>query len=83
MTWSDEASRRYSLHYEWPSRLQTATGRAYALAADSLDDAKLEAAILYGSADPKTSPGAYRIVSGARDVVYRYPEALSGRLSVS
>ncbi|HLZ76357.1 hypothetical protein [Phenylobacterium sp.] len=75
MRWSDEAPPRYSLHYEWPSRLQMATARAYALIADSLEDAKLEAAILYACADPEASPHAYRIVRGARTVVYRYPES--------
>ena len=77
MRWSDEAPPRYSLHYEWPCRLQTATAPAYALIADSLEDAKLEAAILYACADPQTSPGAYRIVRGARTVVYRFPEGMS------
>lgn len=74
MNWSDDAPARFSLHYQWPSRLQTATGPAHALIANSLEDAKLEAAILYASADPSTSPNAYRIVEGPLTVVYRYPE---------
>jgi len=79
MKWSDDVPPRYSLHYEGPSRMQTATGRAYALIADSLEDAKLEAAILYACAEPQTPPRAYRIVRGARTVVYRYPEVAASR----
>jgi hypothetical protein len=75
MTWSNEAPPRYSLHYEWPAPAAAgpeACGRK--LVADTLEDAKLEAAILYACADLPL-PAAYRIVRGARSVVYRYPEA--------
>jgi hypothetical protein len=75
MIWSNERPPRYRLHCE------DAGGRrlepAHTLIADSLDDAKLEAAIVYACADFAVVPQSYRIVRGAKRVVYRYPEPLA------
>ena len=77
MSWSNELPERFSLHYDWarPKSPRASAQRAkpQPLIADSLEDAKLEAAILYACAD--RLPPAYRIVKGARRVVYRFPEA--------
>ena len=76
MSWSNDAPPRYSLHFEGSaSPAARPQGCGLKLVADSLEDAKLEAAILYAYADLPTAPKAYRIVKGARSVVYRYPEA--------
>ncbi|HEY3948487.1 hypothetical protein [Phenylobacterium sp.] len=80
MSWSIDPPARFTLHYEWPRKpLRPRAGAArptpLALIADSLEDAKLEAAILY-ACDERTPP-AYRIVRGAKRVVYRFPEAIA------
>jgi hypothetical protein len=66
--WLDTMPSRYTLHYEAPN------GAPHTLIADCLEDAKLEAAILYACVDAPRPPRSYRIVKGARTVVYRYPE---------
>lgn len=75
MRWSDDLRPRYSVRYERPAERRHATVAARHLLADTLEDAKLEAAILYACIDADDLPPAYRIVKGARRVVYRYPEA--------
>ena len=74
MSWCNEAPPRYSLHFEdsaGPTVRPEGCGRR--LVADSLEDAKLEAAILYACVELPQLPPSYRIVKGARSVVYRYP----------
>ena len=73
MRLSDHAPPRFTVHYEWPASRRCGH-EVRQLIADSLDDAKLEAAILYACIDSTTLPPAYRIVRGARRTVYRYPE---------
>jgi hypothetical protein len=76
MSWSNDTPPRYSLHFEeLAGPVARPEGCGLKLVADSLEDAKLEAAILYACVDLPTPPKAYRIVKGARSVVYRYPEA--------
>lgn len=70
---SADLAARYTLHFEWPGR-RPKRGAPRRLIADTLEDARLEAAILYACADGATPPTAYRIVRGARRVVYRYTQ---------
>ena len=65
---------RYTLHYEWPGRRHKSKDAPRRLIAETLDDAKLEAAILYACADGAILPTAYRIVRGARRVVFRFAQ---------
>lgn len=69
-----DAPPRYRVQFEWPEGRPRDARPTRGLIADSLEDAKLEAAILYATADMPRLPQAYRIVRGARTVVYRYPE---------
>lgn len=77
MRWSNDLRPRYSLHFEGPDGRPPRDGQVRSLISDTLDDAKFEAAILYAAVDPAVLPQAYRIVKGARRVVYRYPESPS------
>jgi hypothetical protein len=61
---------RYTLYDDGPVRRRDVSPPRRLLA-ESDEDAKLEAAILYACAD---KPSPYRIVRGARRVIYRYPE---------
>ena len=63
---------RFTLHFEWPAGARRKTPDARLLMGGDLDDAKVEAAIVYACMDEP--PPAYRIVAGARRVAYRYPE---------
>jgi hypothetical protein len=74
MRWSNDLPPRYFLHFGWREGQPEGDGKVRGLIADSLEDAKLEAAILYACADLTKLPTAYCIVKGARRVVYRYPE---------
>jgi hypothetical protein len=65
---------RYTLHFEWPKARPPGAIHAHLLLGDDLDDARVEAAIIYAGLDYETLPPAYRIVCGSRRVVYRYPE---------
>ncbi len=68
-----QTAARFTMHLEWAQGRASSLSRPRALIADTLEDAKLEAAILYACDDAE--PEAYRIVKGARRVVYRFPEA--------
>jgi hypothetical protein len=61
---------RYTLHAEPADARRKA--KPQRLRAATLEDAKLEAAIVFACAEHL--PAAYRIVEGVAEVVYRYPE---------
>jgi hypothetical protein len=65
---------RYTLHFEWPGRRPKPKDAPLRLIAETLEDAQLEAALLYACADGEILPTAYRIVRGARRVVFRYAQ---------
>jgi hypothetical protein len=79
MRWSHDPPARYTVRYEWPARGRQHASRVRSLIADTMEDAKLEAAVLFACIEWPTLPTAYRIVRGARRVVYRYPEAAAAR----
>jgi hypothetical protein len=68
------ATPRYTLHVEWAGDAPDGAADAYLLLAGDLDDAKIEAAIIYAALDYSTLPPIYRIVTGAHRVAYRFPE---------
>lgn len=68
------ATPRYTLHVEWAGDRPDGVADAYLLMAGDLDDARLEAAIIYAGLEFSTLPPIYRIVTSARRVVYRFPE---------
>jgi hypothetical protein len=65
----------YTLHFEWSEDGPVGDTRAHDLEVDSLEMAKLKAAMLYaGASFQRIPPRAYRIEGPDGDPVYRFPE---------
>ena len=65
----------YVVHFEWPFGGQEGQEPSYLICQDTLEGAKLEAALLYATLPfaPK-SPTAYTITGAAEEVVYCFPD---------
>ena len=63
---------RYMVVFEWAGRGHEDVKRE--LTADTLDMAKLQAAMLYAADFEDPGPDAYRIIENGKAEVYRYPE---------
>lgn len=69
----------YAVHFEFNEPMETQIGPRHELQGDTLENAKMEAALLYALADFGTLPAAYTIVQEGRGEVYRYPEVATDR----
>ena len=65
----------FRMYFEWPDGGPVGDLDAHSLTAESLDMAKMEAAMLYaGASFHPTPPEAYRIEGPGGMVLYRFPE---------
>jgi hypothetical protein len=66
---------RYLVQFVWDGDAEDREGARRELAADTIETAKLEAAIMYAeAASCGAPPAAYRILQNGDREVYRYPE---------
>jgi hypothetical protein len=65
---------RYAVHFEFESPVEAKVDPRHELDGNTLEAAKLQAAILYAVADFGTPPKAYQIFRDGETEVYRYPE---------
>jgi len=66
---------RFTMRFEWAEGGPVGDLKPQALAAETLDMAKMEAAMIYaGASFHRTPPQAYRIEDPAGTTVYRFPE---------
>jgi hypothetical protein len=65
---------RYAVHFEFDEAIEAPVEPRHALEGETLEDAKLQAALLYALADFESLP-AYRILRDGWAEVYRYPES--------
>ncbi|WP_293904573.1 hypothetical protein [Phenylobacterium sp.] len=66
---------RYAVHFVFDTPVETPPEPRYQLAGDTLEAAKIEAAILYATAKFGSLPAADAILQKGAAEVYRYPEA--------
>lgn len=65
----------YTLQLEWPADGHVGTLPSHALEAETLEQAKFQAAIRYaGASFQAVPPNAYRILGPTGETLYRYPE---------
>ena len=65
----------FKLYFEWPQGGPTGELSPQALDAETLDMAKMQAAMIYaGASFHRTPPQAYRIEGPGGMAVYRFPE---------
>jgi hypothetical protein len=65
----------YMLHFEWPARGHIGAHPSHALDAETLEQAKLQAAMRYaGASFQPIPPTAYRVLGPTGETLYRYPE---------
>ena len=65
----------FKMHFEWPEGGPAGALAPRPLTAETLDMAKMEAAMIYvGASFHRTPPQAYRIEGPGETVVYRFPE---------
>jgi hypothetical protein len=64
---------QYAVHFEFDEPVEAHIEPHHDLDGDTLEGAKIEAAILYAMADFGTPPAAYAILRDEAEV-YRYPE---------
>lgn len=67
---------RYAVCFEWPPGILIKGKAEFVLNADTVEIAKIQAAMLYaGAAFEEGLPTGYRIICNGGTEVYRYPEA--------
>jgi hypothetical protein len=69
---------RYAVHFEFEEPVEAQVEPRHDLEGETLEGAKLQAAILYAVAHFGTQPAAYRILRDGWAEVYRYPEVVTG-----
>ncbi len=66
---------RYTMHFEWAEGASKREARPHDLESETLDQAKVKAAIIYaGASFQRVPPQAYRIEGPRGEIVYRFPE---------
>ncbi|MGZ6040447.1 MAG: hypothetical protein ACXWKR_17390 [Phenylobacterium sp.] len=66
---------RFTMYFEWSEAGPAGDLKPYDLDAETLDRAKMQAAMIYaGASFTRTPPQAYRIEGARGEIVYRFPE---------
>jgi hypothetical protein len=66
---------RFTMYFEWSESGPVGALKPYALETDTLEAAKIEAAMIYaGASFQSIPPQAYRIEGPRGEIVYRFPE---------
>jgi len=67
---------RYTLYFEWPQTGPVGDREPHNLEAETLEQARIRAAMIYaGASFRRIPPQAYRIEGRRGEIVYRFPEA--------
>ena len=66
---------RFTLYFEWPEGDDAGDPKAHDLESETLDQARIRAAMIYaGASFQRVPPLAYRIEGARGEIVYRFPE---------